>query len=235
MSGASLSLLYGYMPCHLGLCGPEDKKRKAIIKEYLQSDGKSEKNIRAIIKEFKGAYPYYKLIARANKISDSFDFKVVEAYWVGNSLLEKVKVSAYAKMMEEDFLPMGKMPREKIERLPKRAIPYHNFHVLFIGSVTGRFNETRAGLDLCRASWGKVVKIEKNKIIISRQPLKFGRKITLGKSGLKKINWNKDILPEVKEGDWISIHWGTAIEKLDKKKLENIKKYTNHTLKIING
>lgn len=235
MSGAKLSLSYGYMPCHLGLCGPEDKKRKEIIIKYFRSGGKSGKGIRAIIKEFKGAYPYYKLISRANKISDPLDSKAVEAYWIGNSLLEKVKVSDYAKMMEEDFLPMGKMPKEKIEKLPKNALPYHNFHVLFIGSVTGRFNETKKGLDLCRASWGKVKKIEKNKIVVLRQPLKFGRKITLGKAENKKINWNKDIFPEVKKGDWVSIHWGTAIEKLDKRKLENIKKYTKLTLKIING
>jgi hypothetical protein len=162
------------------------------------------------------------------------NYKAVEAYWTGNSLLGKVKVSAYAKMMEKDFLPLGKMPKKKIEKLPKFAIPYHNFHVLFIGSVTGRFRETRRGLELCRVSWGKIVKVGKDEIIVLLQPLIFGKKTILGKPEAKKINWNKDILPEIKKGDWISIHWGTAIEKLDKIKLKNIKKYTKHTLDTIN-
>jgi hydrogenase maturation factor len=223
------------MPCRLGLCGPEDKKRKTTIDKYLQSDEKSEKIIGPIIKEFKGAYPYYKLIAGENKIPDPLNTKAVEAYWTGNSLLEKVRVSAYAKMMEKDFLPLGKMSKEKIDKLPKRAIAYHTFHVLFIGSVTGRFQETKKGFDLCRVSWGKVKKVEKNKIVVLRQPLKFGKKIVLEKPKEKKINWNEDILPEVRKGDWVSMHWGTAIEKLDKRKLENIKKYTKHTLDTING
>jgi hydrogenase maturation factor len=234
MPGTKLSLSYGYIPCRLGLCGPEDKKRKKIIRNFFKNSS-SGKQIKKIIREFKGAYPYYKLIARTHEISDPLDFKAVEAYWTGNSLLNEVKTDAYAKMMRKEFLPLGKMPKEKIEKLPAKAIPYHTFHVLFIGSVTGRFKETKDGLDLCRVSWGKIIKTEENKIIVSRQPLKFGNKITLGKKEEKRINWNEDILPEANEGDWVSIHWGTAIEKLNKKKLENIKKYTKHTLDILNG
>lgn len=232
MSGPRLSVSYGYIPCMLGLCGPEDKKRKKAIIDYLK--GKlGEKEIRKIILEFKAAYPCYKLIAKCNKIVDPLDQKVIEAYWCGNPLLRKVKVSDYAKMMTKEFLPLGKMPKEKIEKLPKKAIPYHTFHVLFIGSVTGRFQESEKGLDLCRVSWGKVEKIEKDKLTVLRQPLEFGKKIKLGKSELKKLKWVKSILPKVQVGDWVSIHWGTAVEKLDKTKLENIRKYMQYTLDII--
>ncbi|HEX7586098.1 MAG TPA: DUF6390 family protein, partial [Patescibacteria group bacterium] len=60
--------------------------------------------------------------------------------------------------------------------------------------------------------------------------LKFGKKISLGNPESRKINWNKDILAEIKKGDWLSIHWGTAIERLNKNKLNNLKKYTLKTL-----
>ena len=230
MSGAKIAIKYGYVPCRMGLCGPEEGRNKKIIDRYLKGERGAEKYIKKIIREFRGAYPYYRLIASSNKISDPLDRRVVEAYWSGNSLLEKVRFSDYARMMEKEFLPLGKMPREKIEKLPEFAIPFHSFHVLFIGSVTGKFQETPKGLDLCRVSWGQVRKVGKKRIAVLRQPLKFGKKVNLGIQKIEKINWNRDILPEIKVGEWVSLHWGTAIEKLDNNKLKNIKKYTHKIL-----
>lgn len=232
-SGARLAISYGYVPCMLGLCGPRNEKKRKIIARYLKEPKKLDAEIRKILEDFKGAYPYYKLISQSNGISDPLDYRVVEAYWLGNSLLKKVKVSDFKKMMKEEFLPLGKMSASKIRHLPVKAIPSHNLHVLFIGSVTGRFKETQAGLDLCRVSWGKVKKIEKNEITIARQSLKFGEKITLDEPVEKIVRWNKHILPEVKPGDWISMHWNTAIEKLNPLRLKNMIKYNQDILKII--
>ena len=39
---------------------------------------------------FEGAYPYLELIASENGIADPLDARVVEAYWLGNDLLEHV-------------------------------------------------------------------------------------------------------------------------------------------------
>lgn len=232
-SGVRLAVSYGYIPCMLGLCGPQDGKKRKIIARYLKEPEKFDAEIRKILKDFKGAYPYYKLIARSNGISDPLDYSVIEAYWLGNSLLKKVKVYDFKKMMKKEFLPLGKMPAIKINYLPAKAIPCHNFHVLFIGSVTGRFEETPSGLDLCRASWGKVKQVRRDAIVAERQPLKFGKKITLNKPVEKIIRWNKHILPEVKPGDWISMHWNTAIEKLNPLRLKNMIKYNQDILKII--
>ena len=229
-----MAILYGFVPNQLGLCGPEDRKKKKIISRYLGGEKKLEGEIKKILKDFKGAYPYYRLIAHSNKINNPLDEKVVEAYWTGNELLNKVKVCDFRKMMKSEFLPMGKMPRGKIENLPETAFPFHNFHVLFIGSATGRFKETKKGLDLCRISWGEVIKIEKDKITVRRQPLKFGKKLTLGKLADRVISWDKKIVLSAKRGDWLSIHWNNAAEKLNKEKLENIRKYTAKVIKIIN-
>jgi hypothetical protein len=234
MSGAKLAILYGLVPNRLGLCGPEDRMKKKIISRFLGGEKKLESEIKKILKDFKGAYPYYQLIARSNKINNPLSEKAVEAYWTGNNLLEKVPVSEFKKMMKNEFLPLGKMSKERIEKLPQLAFPFHNFHVLFIGSVTGRFKETKKGLDLCRISWGEVVKTDKNKITVWREPIKFGKKLTLGKPIDRVISWDKRIVPSLKKGDWLSIHWNSAVEKLDKEKLKNIIKYTNEALKIIN-
>jgi len=170
-----LAILYGFVPNQLGLCGPEDRKKKKIISRYLGGEKKLESEIKKILKDFRGAYPYYQLIARSNKINNPLDEKAVEAYWTGNNFLKKVPVSDFKEMMKSEFQPIGKMPEEKIKNLPRLALAFHNFHVLFIGSVTGRFKETKKGLDLCRISWGEVIKIKKDKIAVWCQPLKFGK------------------------------------------------------------
>lgn len=228
--GLKKAFQYGYVPCKLGLCGPNDKKKFAIITDFLHGRddlaGKAEK----ILREFKGAFPYYQLIASVNKISDPFDRRVIEAYWLGNSLLGKIKGNDLRKMMTAKFLSMGHVSKEKIENIPDKSLAYHNFHVMRIGSVTGTLKETRTALDLCRVSWGRVKETRNGGIIVERQPLKSGSKKELGKSIEKSIKWNKLILPVVKKGDWISIHWNTAIERLDREQLKNIQKYTKKVL-----
>lgn len=230
-SGARMAMLYGYVPCRLGLCGPGDKKKQQIIAEYLRGDEKLEGKIREIISEFKGAYPYYQLIADCNRISDPLDWKVVEAYWLGNVLLEKVGLKNLRQMMKDKFVPLGKMPAEKVDSLPGNAIPFHNFHVLAVGSVTGKLKETLANMELCRVSWGEVLKVKKGEILVSRKPLKFGRKISLGDPVERTIHWNNDFLPEIKEGDWISVHWNYAVEKISPAQVKNLAKYTQRISK----
>ena len=232
-SGVLLAIVYGYSPCQLGLCGPQDRKRRNLITQYLRNIRKSEEKIRKILKDFKGAYPYYKLIAKSNGIVDPLDYRAVEAYWLGNSLLENVKIADYKKMMKEEFFPLGKMSQSRIKNLPSKAIPLHSLHVLVIGSVTGRFQETKPGLDLCRVSWGRVKQIRKENLVVARQALKFGKKVVLDKMVERVISWNKDILPAIRVGDFVSIHWNTAIEKLTLPRLTRMKKYHQKVLRII--
>jgi len=166
--------------------------------------GKKISGIREFLKGFEGAYPYYELIAKANNIKDPFDENVVKAYWVGNKLLEKVKKNAH-----------------------------HSFHVLIIGSVTGRIELKGELLDICRVSWGKVIKKEK-KIIVEYQPFVKRKKLELGEFIKKEIDWNKDILPNIKIGDRISFHWNQAVEILNKEDVKNLEKYTKISLEIYN-
>jgi hypothetical protein len=237
MSGARLAILYGYVPCQLGLCGPEDTKKRKIISRYLKGEKKLESEIKKILIEFKGAYPYYQLIASSNKIKNPLDYKVVEAYWVGNKLLEKVKISDFREMILKDFVTLGKVSKKKVDNLPQKALAYHSFHVLHLGSVTGRTKLVGKALDFCRPSWGEVVKIhgDKNLLTIRYKPLKIGKKTVLGKLALKEIKWNKDILSKIKTGEWVSMHWNTAIDRLTPSRVKNIEKYTQKTLESLHS
>jgi len=207
MSGLKLAALYGIKPHSLGFCGPKDK---GALLNYLKGKSASRqtgKKIRKILEQFKGAYPYYELIAKNNGIKDPFDERVVRAYWVGNKLLEKD---------------------------PKL---YHCHHVLVVGSVTGRIVLKGKLLDLCRICWGKVIKVsakggsasggKSQKLKVIYQPL-VGNK--LRKPVEKEIDWDKDLVPKVKIGDWVSFHWNQAVEVLTEKDVKNLEKYTKITL-----
>lgn len=210
MSGLKIAALYGIIPHQLGFCGPLDKTATGKLLDFLSGKAVLEKEIRNILREFKGAFSYYESIAKSNKIRDPFDERVVKAYWLGNKLLEKAKIS-------EKF-------------------PFHLFHVLKVGSITGRIVLRGKLLDLCRISWGQVEEIKKIKVLIRYQPLrKYKKRFSLDKLTKKEVSWNKSIAPVIKTGQMVSLHWNYIIQVLNKKELNNLKKYTQITLKKINA
>lgn len=56
------------------------------------------------------------------------------------------------------------------------------------------------------------------------------KKIELGKTVKKEINWDKTILPEVNIGNWVSFHWNHAIQILNEENIVNLYKYTKNSL-----
>ncbi len=213
MSGLKVAALYGIKPHSLGFCGPKDK---GVLLQYLKGENISEEEIRKILEQFKGAYPYYKFIAKSNGIKDPFDERVVRAYWVGNKLLEKA----------------GGIKS------------HHSYHVLVVGSVTGRIVLKGKLLDLCRVGWGEVQSKIKSpqprqakrggqKLKVRYRPLVGKKKLKLGKLAEKGIDWDKSLLPKVKAGDWVSFHWNQAAEILTEKDIKNLEKYTRLTLESL--
>lgn len=238
MSGLRLAALYGIVTQRLGFCGPQEKPVKKTLLNYLSGKKISTEKIRKILKDFKGAFPYYKLIAKSNKIKDPFDERVVKAYWIGNRLLEKVRTTDLKKMIIDDFstpsLFKKKDTKEKAKKIPQGSKPHHSFHVLMVGSVSGKILLTEKLMDLCRIGWGRVIGLNKsqNQIKVKYQPLVFKKAPCLGVLKEKSLIWDKDILPNIKIGDQISFHWNHAIQVLDKRDIENLQRYTKRTLDI---
>ena len=116
--------------------------------------------------------------------------------------------------------------------------------VLIFGSITGKVPYQAKYLDLCRISWGKAKELKivnclsaqagKLKIVVEYQPLVNNKILKLKKPIQKEINWYKNLVPEVKVGDWVSIHWNNLVQVLNKEDLQNLKKYTGITLKELN-
>ena len=99
MFGPKIAAIYGLIPNRLGLCGP----RQELLKKFII--GKlSIHEIIPVLEKFEAAYPYYQLIAQKNKIiSGPFNKKVVEAYWLGNELLEKITTDDLRQLITEKF------------------------------------------------------------------------------------------------------------------------------------
>ena len=229
--GLKIAALYGFSPHRFGLCGMREGKSQEI-EAFLE--GKKVPKIKEIMKTFKGAFLYYQLIAKENKIKDPFDKEVVRAYWIGNEFLEKVKLENLKRMIEKDF---GKKKLAKI--LPKNSFPHHSFHVLVAGPIDKTLILTEGMKDLCKVSWGKILKVinykkEVSELIVEYQPLEKEKNWFLGKPIKRKIFWRKNFLPKLKKGDLITFHWDLALEKISKKDFEILKNYTQNSINIAN-
>ena len=86
---------YSFAPNSLHYCGPE---KQSDMRAYV-SDSVTDQGLYDILNRFDTLYNYLQLIGTENDIRDPFDPRVVEAYWVGNSLLHKTKYIPLADLL----------------------------------------------------------------------------------------------------------------------------------------
>lgn len=234
---------HAYMPNVLGYCGPEERGR--ILRGI--EGGDVGYDLVATLKEFEAAYPFLKLIARNNG-KDAFDYSVPEAYWIGNSLLERVTASEFHGFAQKELKGMGnERARAVLKELQGPALPHHSFYVMSTYAVAGAGNgpdltneasKKIAGLiDNCRISLGKVAQVESEELKVQLRPLMIDDGgLALAKPVLRRVKYNADVNPfsAVKPGDFVSIHWGYACEVLSPRQARNITKFTAADLSLVN-
>lgn len=231
---------YAFMPNRLSFCGP-DKNKDLFY--YCQSQ-EVDQGLNLILKEFQVLYPYLKFIARSNQIKDPFDQRVVEAYWIGSQLLEKVtKSGLYNHLIDQQQLKKKlnqQLFKKVIDKISLEAKPHHSFHVLSVWKRTGNLDirHTLKTMDLCRISWGKVKKIDQADLEIKYQPLVFeNNKLKLGLLTNQKVLHqigDSGFIKKIRVGQWISSHWGFACEILNEDQVKRLKKYTQESIDLVN-
>ena len=204
--GLLLFARYAFMPNKLGFCGPNENQ---LIFESVVKN-KVRKNLEKALYQFPGALLYLNKIAESSKINELFNKKIVEAYFLGNSNLEKVPIRVN-----------------------------HQFHVFNLFPFTSKLKRTLNNMDLCRISWGKVRRIFEDKLEVEYSPLidKNGR-LMLGKLRWGFVYYrlkNKSFVRNVKVGDIVSFHWQWACQILNPTQTKNLKKYTQYQLNLINA
>ena len=140
-AGPLLFARYAYPPNELGYCGPSDPG--ALLESA--SDGLDLAELAHLATGFAGAWPYLELIAGCNGIADPLDARVVEAYWVGNPLLEKVSDAALLSSLSDRFEDRaGRRFGHVASAVPLGGVCQHSFHVFAVYPWLGLL---RAGME----------------------------------------------------------------------------------------
>jgi uncharacterized protein DUF6390 len=240
-AGALLFGRYAFPPNRLGYCGPDDNQ--ALLEQV--SERRPDQGLLELERRFEGAYPYLCLIAQANRIPDAFDCRVVEAYWIGNELLDRVEAAPFYESLSERFRSRMK-PSEfswLARKLELSARPHHNFHVFDVYVRAGLMRNERADIavetmDSCRISWGRVAGVEGAELVVERPQLVLaGGKLTLTEPRAFRAARQLDgrgFVDGVKVGDMVSVHWNWACDVLDAGALARLQRATQRSLALAN-
>lgn len=235
-SGLLLFIQYGFMPNHLGYCGGNENQ---LLLEHAVA-GDADPALGSLLAKFTGAYPYLRTIADSNGIANPFDSRVVEAYWIGNPLLDRVGVRELSRSIEDRFgRQLTPRLREQIlGKAPQGARPFHLFHVIDVYRHLESKEISMAAMENCRISWGTVRTVEGSELLVDRSPLLTQNgKLVLGEPRAEKVLRSVDgkgFVDRVQPGDVVSIHWGWACDVLDDRKLANLTRYSKQHLELAN-
>jgi hypothetical protein len=236
IEGTLRFIRYGFMPNRLRYCGGDDNR---TLFEYA-IEGTSDGGLQPLLRQFSGALPYLQLIARSNGIADPFDARVVEAYWIGNELLEGVEVrQLYDALLARFGKQLTGRTRDLVlGKAPAGAQPHHSFHVLDVHSRVGEMENTLRTLDQCRVSWGRVTGVAGAELVVERQPIVLqAGKLALAEARTERVVRQvegKGFVEAAQPGDWVSIHWGWVCEVLDARQLRQLERFTRRHLAIAN-
>ena len=113
--------------------------------------------------------------------------------------------------------------RQIVSGMPAKVVAHHSFHVFFVGSITDRVEITVKHKDKCRVAWGEIINIlDKQQLVEVKSQQLFPQQ----KEIKMKVEWDKELVPKLKRGDLISLHWGRIAERLAQREYNNLINYT---------
>jgi len=225
--GARLCARFSLPTNRMGYCGPDYAVQ--LLKRAI-ADATGLPETREALTRFEALMPYLRAIGRKHGL-DPFDYRVVEAYWIGNGLLDGFTRPEFQRILDD--LTVHGLPRTVAvrlgERLPEDPIPHHTFHVAFVGvgQVTGRVPTTLANIDQCRPSWGEVVAVERGTAAAMRPRLEIEENV-LRWADPERVVFGADPqqLPGLKVGDSVAFHWNAPALILDAGQRRRLEDFT---------
>jgi hypothetical protein len=234
--GMLLFIQYAFMPNRLEYCGTEDH---GALYDYWTAR-QTDPGLAQLLQTFTGALPYLKLIAHSNNLADPFDRRVVEAYWVGNALLDNVDMRQFFNSLVERFGQQlqGKVRDYITQKIPLGARPHHSFHVFDVHSRVGQLTHSMEVMENCRISWGQITAVEPTHFIVEARPLtlqngKLALAPPISRRVLRQID-DKGFTHNAQSGDWISVHWNWACEVLQPEQVQRLERYTRQHIQLAN-
>jgi len=241
--GILLHAKHALMPNKLGYCGPDDRGE---ILRHLQDSETSPKLLR-LLKSFEAAYPFINLIGKSTG-NAPFDYRVSEAYWIGNDLLRHVPTPDFYTFSHATLRNRKRSEVRKVfKTLDSQALPHHSFYVMSTYATssvadgpslsTDSAKKIETLVDNCRISLGRVTDVGRKELTVRYTPvgLKDGRLVKLEQK-TKKVVFEKGVRPfdSVRRGDWVSLHWNFACEVLTMTQARNLARFTNADLAATN-
>jgi Family of unknown function (DUF6390) len=205
-AGALLFAQYAYPPNELGYCGPPGAE------EMLRPEAVAELEGRA--RRFDGAWCYLEALATATGTADPLDAEVVEAYWVGNELLDQVDPGALVAHLERRFAgQLGGSWRGAA----RRAVAHHSFHVFEVYPWAELLKAGRPSgpavqvLDDCRIRVGQVLEGRGESVLVANRRLTWdGGRLHQGPETQEPVRWSVDgqaMIAAPQPGDLVALHW----------------------------
>jgi hypothetical protein len=239
--GPVLFARYAFPPNSHGFCGPADS---GGFFEYGVA-GRDDGGLRAMARQFAGAWPYLELIAGATGLPDPLDRRVVEAYWIGSPLLDRVGPRPVGDSMEDRFRALtGARFATLTEGVLAGGVPHHSFAVFCIYPYTGLLTDGRKApyaltvLDRCRIRWGRVLSVRGDRVVVQSRPLTWdGDSLELGPAEAETVVQSVGgvgMVGSVAPGDWVSLHWEWVCDRLTERQVGRLCRYTERHLAIVN-
>jgi len=237
LPGPLLFAHFAYPPNALGYCGPGDSR--ALLDHATAAV--ADPGLRELARGFEGAWPYLQLIAAANRIADPLDRRVVEAYWLGNPLLDRVPPSLLARTLDDRFRRVAAGDTEQLDDAAHHgAVPHHNFHVFSVYPWVGMLRQGHVDaplhvLDRCRIRWGHVVAVCGDRLLVRSRPLAWrDHALVLDPPRVEQVAW-RGLLDSPQPGDAVALHWDWACLRLDGHRLQTLQAETARQLALANG
>lgn len=238
IAGTTRFVRYAFMPNRLRYCGGDDN---STILEYATA-GVREAPLVGMLRKFTGALPYLTLIARGNGIADPFDERVVEAYWLGNELLERVEArDLYDSLRDRYRTQLSPTVMDSVAgKVPAGARPHHSFHVFDVWRHADRTGgDVLAMLDSCRISWGVVRSVEAGELVVDRPHLELrAGRLELGEPRTDRVTrlvQGRGFANHAHPGDLVSLHWDWVCETIAERERATLERYTRHHLRLANA
>jgi hypothetical protein len=221
-SGAQLFARYAYPPNELGYCGPPDAS------VLLQRGPSADAAIARHARRFEGAWAYLDLIATAAGIADPLDARVVEAYWLGNDLLELIPDGEVAGELQARMRPQPGASWAA-------GAAHHGYQVFsvypWVGLLAKRRGPPGAAVNIlqqCRIRWGEVVEVTGRQARVRCAPLHLtGDGLELGAPVEQTATLFAD-RPEAtpQPGDAVALHWDWVCDVISSAQVAMLRAHT---------
>ncbi|WP_068067279.1 DUF6390 family protein [Nocardia xishanensis] len=235
IDGTEMFARYAHAPNALGYCGPAESAPMATLPPAA---------VRAMARQFSGAWPYLRVMSRLTGIDDPLDHRLVESYWLGGGIGARLDPAEFLAELLAVIGPVaGHYWAHLTPDLASEAAANHCFHVFGVYPWTrllGRGNDEHPVrvLDNCRITWGAVVSRTENELTVLARRLEWdGHRLELTAPAPRQIPvWvdGYSPAPEVDARDLVALHWDRLCGPLAPEQVHDLADSTARQLSVTN-